>query len=208
MDLGAGGAGPTFLVETESGDRAVVKSMWDPVSSVDPRPGLRPLALLHKQGVPGLAQLLHLGVNLDEYPYITTAFVEGDDFESVLEARGGQVPHMQVCMLGSLAASRLSAIHEVGSVHGNVKPGNMIMGVGEEGLEVTLLDPCIPNVLLAAPGRLLGHALGDLGTPRGASGTFPGRFRAVFWDVFRNGFRDVFQDVFRDVFREVFPFFL
>ncbi|MGE4143259.1 MAG: hypothetical protein AB7N76_21680 [Planctomycetota bacterium] len=151
--LGAGGSGPTFLVETD-GERAVVKSLWDPVSSVDPRPALKPLALLHKQGVPGLAQLLHLGVNLKEFPYVTSAFVEGDDFDSVLEARGGKVPHMQVCMLGGLAARRLQGIHEAGSVHRNLKPHNLIMGVGEEGLEVTLLDPCIPNVMLAAPGRV------------------------------------------------------
>jgi ribosomal protein L7/L12 len=151
--LGAGGGGPSFLVEVD-GERAIVKSLWDPVSVVDPRPGLKPLAMLHKQGAKGLAQLLHLGVNLKEFPYVTTAFVEGDDFDNFREARGGTVPHEQVCMLGDLALNSLEGIHAAGFTHNNLKPNNMIVGAGEEGLEVTLLDPCVPNVLLSAPGRV------------------------------------------------------
>jgi len=151
--LGAGGGGPSFLVEVD-GERAIVKSLWDPVSVVDPRPGLKPLAMLHKQGSKGLAQLLHLGVNLKEFPYVTTAFVEGDDFDNFREARGGTVPHEQVCMLGDLALDALAGIHAAGFTHNNLKPNNLIVGAGEEGLEVTLLDPCVPNVLLSAPGRV------------------------------------------------------
>ena len=138
------------MVSTDSGEPAVVKTLWDPVSVVDPRPGLKPLALLHKTSVGGLAQLYHLGVNLKEFPYVTTAFVEGDDLESFREARGGSAPSSQVAMIGALIAARLVAIHASGVAHMNLKPGNVRVGAGEEGLTVTLLDPSVPNVLLAA----------------------------------------------------------
>ncbi|MBX3470030.1 MAG: hypothetical protein KF878_24400 [Planctomycetes bacterium] len=157
--LGAGGGGPVFLVdrpEGEPGEEAVVKCLWDAVRVVDPRPGLKPLAELARAGVGGFPRLLHLGVHLKEFPYVVTANVEGDDLDRFREMRGGDTPGSVVAMIGERVAATLRDLHAAGLVHDNVKPGNVRVGAGEEGLSVTLLDPCIPNVLMAAPGRVQG----------------------------------------------------
>jgi serine/threonine protein kinase len=154
--LGAGGGGPSFMVELADGGRAVVKTFWDSVAVVDPRGSLKPRALIHKQIPNGVARMMHLGVQHKQFPYVVTEFVEGDDLESFREARGGHAPAALVATIGAMIAGRLSALHAVGSVHGNLSPGNVRIGAGEDGLEVTLLDPSIPNVLLAAPERVPG----------------------------------------------------
>ncbi|MCO5165646.1 MAG: hypothetical protein M9894_04660 [Planctomycetes bacterium] len=157
--LGAGGGGPVFLVdrpEGEAGEEAVVKCLWDAVRVVDPRPGLKPLAELARAGVGGFPRLLHLGVHLKEFPYVVTAHVEGDDLDRFREMRGGDTPGSVVAMIGEKVAGTLRDLHAAGLVHNNLKPGNVRVGAGEEGLSVTLLDPCVPNVLMAAPGRVQG----------------------------------------------------
>ncbi len=87
-------------------------------------------------------------------PYLVMEYVEGPTLASTMRA----VPRAEVFELGGQIASALATLHAAGTVHGDVKPGNIIMSArgpllvdfgvataaGGEGLE--------PDLLLATPG--------------------------------------------------------
>ncbi|MEZ6188631.1 MAG: protein kinase [Planctomycetota bacterium] len=157
--LGAGGAGLAVRATSDEGDDVVVKALWDRVSVVNPKSALEPLqelAKLQEGGLGGFANLFHLGVHLRDHAYVVSEYVYGDDLESFREARGGVVPPSMVAMIGQQVAEALASMHGAKLLHHNLKPGNVRLGAGEEGLTVTLLDPALPNVLLAEPGRVQG----------------------------------------------------
>jgi serine/threonine-protein kinase len=66
-------------------------------------------------------------VGTDRGPFLITEFVEGRDLGSVLTAGGRQSPRDAARITSDVAAG-LQAAHEQGIVHGDVKPGNILVG--------------------------------------------------------------------------------
>jgi hypothetical protein len=154
--LGAGGAGMSFLVATEDGKDLVVKTLWDEIAVTDPRPALKELQALVKAKVPGTAKIHHLCGYKKRVTFVVSDFVAGDDLETFRETQGGEAPVRVVVDVGVRAAEILAAAHGAGVLHRNLKPGNVRIGAGEEGLEVTLLDFAVPNAVLVHPERIRG----------------------------------------------------
>jgi serine/threonine protein kinase len=153
--LGAGGTGVSFLVGADGKD-LVVKTFWDEIAVVDPRPALKDLQRLVKAKVKGAAKIHHLCGYKKRVTFVVSDHVEGENLEDFREAQGGEAPAKIVAQIGADAAAILSRAHDAGVTHRNLKPGNIRIAAGEEGWEVTLTDFCVPNYILALPERIRG----------------------------------------------------
>ncbi|HZV01213.1 MAG TPA: protein kinase [Planctomycetota bacterium] len=153
--LGAGGTGVSFLVGADGKD-LVVKTFWDEIAVVDPRPALKDLQRLVKAKVKGAAKIHHLCGYKKRVTFVVSDHVEGENLEDFREAQGGEAPAKIVAQIGADAAAILSRAHDAGVTHRNLKPGNIRIAAGEEGWEVTLTDFCVPNYILALPDRIRG----------------------------------------------------
>ncbi len=94
-----------------------------------------------------------------EDPYLVMECAEGTTLKAVLKERQGPVPFKEALRWMDGLLSALSAIHEAGIVHRNLKPENLL--IDPQG-KVKLLD-----FALALTGGSSGEASGDvvLGTP-------------------------------------------
>ncbi|MDF1663074.1 MAG: protein kinase [Planctomycetota bacterium] len=152
--LGAGGTGVTFEVTTWDDRDMVVKSLWDEITRVDPRPALRSLQHIVTEPLDGTERVNYLLAHRKSRTYIVSDYVYGDDLETFRKARGGRIPILQVLEIGFRAAAIVAAAHERGLIHRNIKPENIRIGAGMEGIEVTLTDFAVPNFVISIPERV------------------------------------------------------
>lgn len=77
---------------------------------------------------------------VDQTPYIVTQYVDGTDLATLL-AEGGALPAQHALRLCAQVARGLSDAHQVGVIHRDVKPGNVLLrGVGTTDLHAFLCD--------------------------------------------------------------------
>ncbi len=77
--------------------------------------------------------------------YLVMELLHGEDLASRLE-RSGPLPVAAALAVVAQAARGLAAGHRAGLVHRDVKPGNMLLTQGDEGLRVHVLDFGIARV--------------------------------------------------------------
>ena len=158
--LGQGGSGPMYAGTMLDGGARVAIKVFD-IFGLLPEPVRREFQaqleaeareashILH----PSVAQVLAVG-SLDDMPCVVSEFVEGERLDAVLE-RNRTVDEAAAAAMVRQVAAGVRAIHDAGLIHGDVKPGNVI--VRTDGIPV-LVD--------------LGHAKSD---PRLAALTRMGR---------------------------------
>jgi serine/threonine protein kinase len=89
-------------------------------------------------------------------PFIAMRLVRGGDLRALL-SREGPMPARRAAAFVSPVASALDAAHEVGLVHRDVKPANMLVDVGRYRPEhVYLSDLWLISSLVASPGQFVG----------------------------------------------------
>jgi serine/threonine-protein kinase len=79
-----------------------------------------------------VAELLESGVTNAGVPYIVMPFLQGEDLGSRIE-RGGPLPPREVARIISQLGKGLSRAHQLGLVHRNIKPGNVMLIECEDG---------------------------------------------------------------------------
>ena len=171
--LGRGGMGRVYLGRDESSGRhAAVKTIHGELAA-DPEFRTR------------FTQEVNAALRVrDEYiaevvladpaaavPWLATAYVPGISVEDAVR-KYGPMPAESVRVLGVCVARAVSAIHAVGLVHRDLKPGNVLLtaqgpkvidfgiarGVGEEGLTKTGMVAGSPPYM--APEQLVSGAFG------------------------------------------------
>jgi predicted Ser/Thr protein kinase len=124
--LGEGGQGVVFLALAPTGTRAAVKLL---APTTDPRVRSRFLKeVAAAQQVAGFctAQVLDAGI-FERRPFIVSEYVSGPPLVEVVQQRGprsGAV--LERIAVATLTA--LGAVHAVGMVHRDFKPGNVLLG--------------------------------------------------------------------------------
>jgi len=155
--LGAGGMGTVYKVRNVVSDRIEAMKVLPPDPANESELAgrfIREIKLLASLNHPNIAAL-HTAMRLDDRLVVTMEFVEGKTLEARM--REGRLPAIEGvnCMIGVLSA--LAYAHERGAIHGDIKPGNMMLTPAGE---VKLMD--------------FGIAKAAAGSRPTAAGTTPG----------------------------------
>jgi hypothetical protein len=127
--LGAGGMGVVYLGRAESGELAAVKVIlpeYADQAEFRARFG-REVAAARRVDSPWAVPVT--GADPDAArPWLATAFVPGPSLAEAVAACG-PLPPRGVRVLGRMLARALTAVHDAGLVHRDVKPGNVLLAV-------------------------------------------------------------------------------
>jgi diguanylate cyclase (GGDEF)-like protein len=134
-ELGRGAHGVVYHVRRGGRDWAM-KVFSDPVGADDAALMAlrREAALLAWVGHPGLPQVHEVG-QVDDHCHLIMDLVQGRELSAVLA--GGMAPVEQIVELGAQVGEILAAVHQVGLVHRDVKPHNIMI---EPDGRVRLID--------------------------------------------------------------------
>ncbi|HEY1954132.1 MAG TPA: protein kinase [Polyangiaceae bacterium] len=141
--LGGGGMGEVYeAVQEGLGRRVAIKVMSGPMAS-DPQllerfqREARAVAAL---GHPHIVQVTDFQDNPGEPPFLVMERLIGESLGELLE-RQPMVEPMRACRIAEQTLSALSAAHETGLVHRDVKPDNIFLCKSDTGSEIVkLLD--------------------------------------------------------------------
>jgi transcriptional regulator with GAF, ATPase, and Fis domain/tetratricopeptide (TPR) repeat protein/predicted Ser/Thr protein kinase len=133
--LGRGGAGDVHLVRDrlQSGRELALKSITARVDDVIRAAFEREFATLATLQVPGVAQVYDFGIEPARAggdaprPFFTRAYVAGEPLDN---ARRERSLDARLALL-LRAADVIAPLHRVGVVHGDIKPGNVIIDADE-----------------------------------------------------------------------------
>jgi serine/threonine protein kinase len=129
--LGQGGMGVVYLAEGPEHQEVALKVLrphvaHDPIARARLQ---REATTLQKVDHPGVAGILDHDLEA-ERPYLVTRFVPGRPLDEQVDERGPLTPRKWLPLAGCLAES-LQAIHAVGVIHRDLKPGNVMMFNGK-----------------------------------------------------------------------------
>jgi eukaryotic-like serine/threonine-protein kinase len=129
-ELGGGGMSRVFIATDVSlGRRVVVKVLpAELAADVSVERFRREITLAARLQHPHIVPLLTAG-ETDGLPYFTMPFVEGESLRANLDARGELPVAVGVRILREVAAA-LSAAHDKGIVHRDIKPDNILLSGG------------------------------------------------------------------------------
>jgi predicted Ser/Thr protein kinase len=129
--LGEGGMGVVYLAEDSDQRKVAVKALRPAIAN-DPnarRRLAREVETMRRVRSPFVAEVMDADVNCDT-PYIVTRYVHGQTLERVV-SEGGPLTGEKLSRLASGLSLALAAIHGVGVVHRDLKPGNVMLSHDE-----------------------------------------------------------------------------
>ena len=172
-ELGRGAMGITY--------RAVDRSLNRPVAlkTIDPRQNgsdqtrgrfMREARAAAGLRHPNIAAVHHFGVNEESGHYFyAMELVEGETLEERIR-RTGPLPWREAVAIAEQVAAALIAAEERGLVHRDLKPGNIMLAAGKEGMpEVKVIDFGLAKAIAEQPDAMMVTHDGFVGSPAFAS---------------------------------------
>jgi eukaryotic-like serine/threonine-protein kinase len=156
--LGQGGLATVHLARDEQLHRNVAVKVLGPEYAADASSAVRfreearrAASLAH----PNIVPVFDFGTE-DGTDFIVMQLVEGRDLERVLR-QGGPLPPAEALRITGTVTDALHAAHERGIVHGDIKPGNILLTVTGDVQVVDFgIARTVRGATTTAPGVLLG----------------------------------------------------
>ncbi|WP_170319357.1 serine/threonine-protein kinase [Polyangium spumosum] len=163
----SGGHGSVYRARHQAkGDRVAIKVMHPSLMAL-PRMAerfVREVEVILRLHHPNIVEVHELGTLPDGTPWYVMEYLEGTTLRNYLGARGRLAPDEALSILEPVCAA-LTAAHEDGIVHRDVKASNIMIHEGPPRV-VKLLDFGIAKLLAPEPGRAGLTSIGQqLGTP-------------------------------------------
>jgi ABC-type branched-subunit amino acid transport system substrate-binding protein len=158
--LGKGGMGHVFEAEDTELERTVALKVMSPELANDEGAKqrfvreARATAALHNDHI---VTIYHVGVQ-KEMPYIAMEFLLGEPLDKRL-AREGRLPVAEILRIGQQLAAGLSAAHERGLIHRDVKPANIWLEASTGRVKILdfgLARPAADSTHLTRTGIIMG----------------------------------------------------
>jgi serine/threonine protein kinase len=154
--LGAGGMGRVFLGASPGGRKVAVKILH-PERASDP--GFR-ARFAHEVTAASRVSGFYTAPVVDadpdaNPPWLVTAYIPGPSLHNSIADHGPLDP-ADVRMLGAALAEGLTAIHECGLIHRDLKPGNIVLADDGPRIIDFGLARCADIAALTATGTLIG----------------------------------------------------
>jgi serine/threonine-protein kinase len=145
-EIGRGGDSRTFLAVDREGERVALKILHPEVfESVAADRFLREIRLASRLNHPHIARLLDSGER-DWLVYLVTAFIDGPSLREVL-GRSRQLSVADTLRMGCELLDALDHAHQLGIVHRDVKPENILISSGRGAV---LLDFGIARAIITS----------------------------------------------------------
>lgn len=140
-ELGEGGAACVFLADDLNAPRPVALKVVREAGGEAAGNLIREAEALRGVEHPRVVGLVESGVLHDQRSFLAMQYAPGDSLRSIL--RSGPLSVRDALVLGDAIAEALSAIHASGKIHRDLKPGNVLVPIGEGGplfAEAMLID--------------------------------------------------------------------
>jgi serine/threonine-protein kinase len=140
-EVGRGGMGVVFRARDELLDRTAAVKVLSAALAGDEQfrvRFLREMRMASALDHPNVVGVYDAG-EADGHLYLATRYIEGEDLRSAIQ-RGGPFPAERVAHIATQLGAALDAAHARGLVHRDVKPGNVLLGAGDEGEHAYLTD--------------------------------------------------------------------
>ncbi|MEU8355166.1 serine/threonine-protein kinase [Nonomuraea sp. NPDC048882] len=154
-----------FAGRSRAGEPVLVRLL---PAEVDPEAFLREMEPLRAVSAVGTAQVLDAGVQ-GEQAYLVAEWVDGPSLAEV----GGSADGVGLHRLAAGTITALVALHQAGLVHGDIRPGNVLLGpdgprVADAGLEHAMAQASVSTRKVAVPAYTAPERLaGGAATPAG-----------------------------------------
>jgi serine/threonine protein kinase len=147
--IGVGGMGEVYAATDTRLQRRVAIKILPSSLAKDPQRRARlqrEAELISSLHHPHVCRLYDVGQTEDGAQYLVLELLEGDTLQARL--RSGPLPPAQVLRIASQIADALAAAHRHGIVHGDLKPGNvMLTSDGAKLLDFGLAKPLVASPL-------------------------------------------------------------
>jgi serine/threonine protein kinase len=168
--LGSGGQGVVYLAEAPSGDRVAIKQLrFDPEDARAREQFAKEVAAARLVAPFCTAQVLDAEVD-GPMPYVISEFIEGPSLQQRIDEQGPMSgAALQRLAIGTITA--LAAIHQVGVVHRDFKPANVMLAVDgprvidfgvarDMSMDTTVTSRVFGTPAYMAPEQLRGERIG------------------------------------------------
>lgn len=170
--LGAGGQGTVYLARGEATGRVAIKVIHAQ-GAADPSARRRfadELAIASRVPRAYTAMIIDAAIDGDQ-PYIVSEYVEGPSLQKLVDTHG-PLSGAALERLATYTATALAAIHGVGVIHRDLKPGNVIVGpdgprVVDFGVARALETTVAITTMMGTPAYLAPEQVGGDGAEVG-----------------------------------------
>lgn len=140
--LGVGGLGIVYMAKQLEFQRIVALKVLHPNVLIDEEFKLRmqrEAQALNQLAHPNIVTIYHLGLSIDEQPYIAMEYIQGKSLRAeILESE--KIPVERALKIIKDAAEALDFVHQQEIVHRDIKPDNLILVQEPEPDTVKLID--------------------------------------------------------------------
>ena len=171
--IGEGGMGAVYKVKHTGFDELRAIKVLDPALTHDPKFLERfkqEAFITRKLHHPNAVRVDDIDEAEDGSPFIVMEYIAGRNLKQVMTEQR-QLPAARVCAIAKQVAAALDAAHQLGMVHRDIKPDNILLVKTDEGEQAKVLDFGIARVKEGSLGEgakdrdLTGKGF-VMGTPR------------------------------------------